>query len=423
MKDRPDEPGIWTREGKFYRVWENPGSPEFFGDEILPNGTLGDYLDFSTMPGNWHKLTAPATNAEAREKFHGWLKGHCNQSSDEQIADKAAEIFTGVEYVPIEKYRIAVKQIEDLETQVHHISDRRILAITTNWPATNNRRAELIERKVARTITPDETAELSRLQSYASARQNLFGPLPTEELEAQLVDLQAAEITTLKATVEKLEEQVATEHAKYINSERAATVALQAQTILKQAEEIAELKRDKANFENGCDHLAEDVKKLSFQLNEAKDSAAAWESTASFAAEKIAEMRKPPTVIEGKGQAVTEEQAGWYWAEGSKGTVAYMHIVAGSAFAQDCRYIKAIPPTFPPRKPAFVAPPKPEQPQNLYRIKQGNDKGTSYWGFPATEMAKGQGAELLIAGGLRFYNFSWCEEIDQATGEPIKEPA
>lgn len=60
--------------------------------------------------------------------------------------------------------------------------EAQILAITTDWPKTNARRAELIRRKVARTITDAEREELNRLQMFATARQCLFAPLPLEQL-------------------------------------------------------------------------------------------------------------------------------------------------------------------------------------------------------------------------------------------------
>ena len=57
------------------------------------------------------------------------------------------------------------------------------LAITEDWAETNQRRAELIHRKVARTITSDEQTELNHLQSLATSRANLIAPLPLAERE------------------------------------------------------------------------------------------------------------------------------------------------------------------------------------------------------------------------------------------------
>ena len=57
------------------------------------------------------------------------------------------------------------------------------LAITADWPETNRRRAELIHKKVARTIPAEERTELNHLQSLATSRANLVAPLPLAELE------------------------------------------------------------------------------------------------------------------------------------------------------------------------------------------------------------------------------------------------
>lgn len=57
------------------------------------------------------------------------------------------------------------------------------LAITVDWPETNHRRAELIHKKVARTIPVEERTELDHLQSLATSRANLVAPLPLDELE------------------------------------------------------------------------------------------------------------------------------------------------------------------------------------------------------------------------------------------------
>jgi hypothetical protein len=221
--NKPTEPGIWTREGKFYRVWQPKESRlgrHLVSEEITDDGRRGEWCDCDSLPpGNWHKLTAPATNAEALEKFRGWLKGHCNQSSDEQIADKAAEIFAGVEPEQIDWTRIR------------------------EWAADPRKKPP----QLAFTAGPErEIADLICMVVMSS---------------------ESDQIATLKATVTKLEEQVAAEHAKYVNSERAATVALQAQTIIKQAEEIAELKRDKRTLE--------------FQLHEAQQERNAEQSSAN----------------------------------------------------------------------------------------------------------------------------------------------
>lgn len=65
-------------------------------------------------------------------------------------------------------------------------------------------------------------------------------------------------------------------------------------------------------------------------------------------------------VIEGRGQLVTAETAGWYWVKNGVGKCMVVDKLAGYQFMADYRYLRIDPPEFPPVKPPFVAPPKPE---------------------------------------------------------------
>jgi hypothetical protein len=66
---RPDSPGLWEREGKFYRVWK---SDFIYAEEVLPDGHLArdvrcDRGSFSCAPiptGNWRKLEPGAGEGE-----------------------------------------------------------------------------------------------------------------------------------------------------------------------------------------------------------------------------------------------------------------------------------------------------------------------------------------------------------------------
>ena len=58
-----------------------------------------------------------------------------------------------------------------------------LLAITYDWGETNDRRADLIVKKVGKTISPAEKIELDNLQRLATARRHLLAPLPLKELE------------------------------------------------------------------------------------------------------------------------------------------------------------------------------------------------------------------------------------------------
>jgi hypothetical protein len=62
-------------------------------------------------------------------------------------------------------------------------------AITHDWELTNQRRVELIEKKVARLVTPEERKELDQLQKLAWAKRQLVMPLPIVELAAIETDL------------------------------------------------------------------------------------------------------------------------------------------------------------------------------------------------------------------------------------------
>lgn len=58
--ERPTEPGLWEREGKFYIVQFHDGYP--CCQDVQCDGRLGASWYASKFPGNWRKLTAkPAT--------------------------------------------------------------------------------------------------------------------------------------------------------------------------------------------------------------------------------------------------------------------------------------------------------------------------------------------------------------------------
>lgn len=56
------------------------------------------------------------------------------------------------------------------------------LAITDGWEATNNRRLDLIDKKLAGTLTESECVELADLKRLARAKAHLVMPLPHKEL-------------------------------------------------------------------------------------------------------------------------------------------------------------------------------------------------------------------------------------------------
>jgi len=70
VSEKPNEPGLWTREGKFYRVFDYDGKLQPV--EIHVDGVEGDWPELSDLPtGNWRKLTAPAApSPEVIEGIH-----------------------------------------------------------------------------------------------------------------------------------------------------------------------------------------------------------------------------------------------------------------------------------------------------------------------------------------------------------------
>lgn len=60
---------------------------------------------------------------------------------------------------------------------------------TANWDQLNERRAELIHKKVKKNISAQERQELANLQRLAACRRRLLAPLPIEELAAVKANL------------------------------------------------------------------------------------------------------------------------------------------------------------------------------------------------------------------------------------------
>ena len=66
---------------------------------------------------------------------------------------------------------------------------RELMAITADWEQTNERRVQLIDKKVKRNILTAENTELDYLQQLTDARIRLLAPLPIKQLEATQEDL------------------------------------------------------------------------------------------------------------------------------------------------------------------------------------------------------------------------------------------
>ncbi|MGE0825011.1 MAG: class I SAM-dependent DNA methyltransferase [Candidatus Binatia bacterium] len=89
------------------------------------------------------------------------------------------DLFAGVERrgVPFVQKEYFPKEFTDLST----LSE--LLAITVDWDHTNERRAQLIEKKVKKHIASEEKRELDYLQQLTDARIQLLAPLPIKQLE------------------------------------------------------------------------------------------------------------------------------------------------------------------------------------------------------------------------------------------------
>lgn len=271
------------------------------------------------------------------------IEGHCPCSVHRQmdIADKAAEIFAGVQKsVPLERhYKKAAKDIGDLFCWC-------VTHLTKFPPGPDVEWLDDVKRRLSDTQHSDELAGLR-----------------------QVVELAKVEIEQLTAQRD-------------------------------------EARRDASNYENGCGHLAEDVRNLfdkkrtlEFQLHEAQQErnaeqqlATRWREAAGQAVtikscylktlHRLAsiigvelpvepretmlvgfvqavqeKLKQQPEIIEGHGQVVTEEQSGLYLEESQNGVIDLVDREPSLMFLQGRRYMRC--PTFPPR-PTFNPPPKPE---------------------------------------------------------------
>lgn len=95
-------------------------------------------------------------------------------------------LFSGVERrgVPFEQNEYFPQDFTDIS----RLSE--LLDITVDWEQTNERRFQLIEKKVERNISSDEKRELADLQQLTDARIRLLAPLPIKQLEEVRAELE-----------------------------------------------------------------------------------------------------------------------------------------------------------------------------------------------------------------------------------------
>jgi len=70
-----------------------------------------------------------------------------------------------------------------------HLTDAELRAITTDWPETNRRRAELIDLEEEGRLTPAQADELENLQRLADAQISLLQPAQMAEADQTIEDL------------------------------------------------------------------------------------------------------------------------------------------------------------------------------------------------------------------------------------------
>jgi hypothetical protein len=66
------------------------------------------------------------------------------------------------------------------------ITFEELLAVSRDWEAVNQRRCDLVEKKLQSGLSATETSELLKLQALADTRVQMFAPLPLDELDELL---------------------------------------------------------------------------------------------------------------------------------------------------------------------------------------------------------------------------------------------
>lgn len=112
------------------------------------------------------------------EELEGRLLRYFTTTANKDARRKGVP-FSQKEYFPI--HFTLLNRLDDL------------LAITADWEIHSLRKTELIERKIARTATKAELAELARLKQLTEARGELLSPLPMPDMNRLRAELDAAE--------------------------------------------------------------------------------------------------------------------------------------------------------------------------------------------------------------------------------------
>ncbi|MFY0584171.1 hypothetical protein ACN28S_66525 [Cystobacter fuscus] len=103
----------------------------------------------------------------------------------EELEQRLLKFFTGVQRrgVPFDQMEYLPHGFMD----VKRLSE--LIAITADWETHEARMKLLVERKIQHMATASELDELRGLKRLASARRELFSPMPLAELDRMEADL------------------------------------------------------------------------------------------------------------------------------------------------------------------------------------------------------------------------------------------
>ncbi len=160
----------------------------------IPNASPDNLLELAKLVRDYfvavHKIeegTLSPEEAEQLRVLHWRIDAEVLRlyNLPKHLERQILDLFTGERRrgVPFEQTEYLPKSFTEPLTL------RELLAITADWDQTNERRAELIQKKVKKTISTEERRELDELQRLASCRRRLLAPLPIKELQAVKADL------------------------------------------------------------------------------------------------------------------------------------------------------------------------------------------------------------------------------------------
>lgn len=160
---------------KTYKASDYPDSVQVYIGRAMPR------LPGSPL-GNPFKLRLACEREATVAKYETWLRTRLEADTPqrreiERLADYAENLVLACWCAPKLCHGDVVKKV---------IEERLAARRPDTWDAINERRCALIRKNVNRTITPEESEELARLQQLADERIRELAPLPIAELEAYM---------------------------------------------------------------------------------------------------------------------------------------------------------------------------------------------------------------------------------------------